>query len=155
MPSPAAPPRAAPAPAAPPAPPAPPVSAAPPAHPAPRVPLPAAPSVPAPPAAPSVPAPPSPPPPPPPRSPALLFISPPLNHNGCANRLLCWVVSENFCICPSSIVLSVALSHFRSLRACVLSNLTLRSHRRDCHFTDIPSPVLFKHLLKGEGGAAQ
>ena len=29
------------------------------------------------------------------------------------------------------------------------------SRRRDCHFTDIPSPVLLKHLLKGEGGAAE
>ena len=29
------------------------------------------------------------------------------------------------------------------------------SRRRDCHFTDIPSPSLLKHLLKGEGGAAE
>ena len=26
---------------------------------------------------------------------------------------------------------------------------------RDCHFTDSPSPSLLKHLLKGEGGAAE
>ena len=29
------------------------------------------------------------------------------------------------------------------------------SRRRDCHFTDIPSPSILKHLLKGEGGAAE
>ena len=29
------------------------------------------------------------------------------------------------------------------------------SHRRDCHFTDIPSPSILKHPLKGEGGAAE
>ena len=29
------------------------------------------------------------------------------------------------------------------------------SRRRDCHFTDIPSPSLLKHLLKIEGGAAE
>ena len=28
------------------------------------------------------------------------------------------------------------------------------SHWRDCHFTDIPSKSMLKHLLKGEGGAA-
>ena len=25
------------------------------------------------------------------------------------------------------------------------------SRRRDCHFADIPSPLLLKHLLEGEG----
>ena len=29
------------------------------------------------------------------------------------------------------------------------------SRRRDCHFADITSPVLLKHLLKVEGGAAE
>ena len=29
------------------------------------------------------------------------------------------------------------------------------SRRRDCHFTDIPSPSMLKHLLKREGGAAE
>ena len=29
------------------------------------------------------------------------------------------------------------------------------SRRRDCLLTDIPSPVLLKHLLKGEGGPAE
>ena len=30
------------------------------------------------------------------------------------------------------------------------------SRRREfCHFADIPSPSLLKHLLKGEGGAAE
>ena len=29
------------------------------------------------------------------------------------------------------------------------------SHRRDCHFTDVPSSPLVKHLLKVEGGAAE
>ena len=29
------------------------------------------------------------------------------------------------------------------------------SRRRDCHFADIPSPSLLKHLLKAEGGAAE
>ena len=26
---------------------------------------------------------------------------------------------------------------------------------RDCHFADVPSPSLLKHLLKGEGGAVE
>ena len=30
-----------------------------------------------------------------------------------------------------------------------------RSRRRDCHFTDIPSPSISKRLLKEEGGAAE
>ena len=29
------------------------------------------------------------------------------------------------------------------------------SRRRDCHFTDIPSPSILKHPLKGEGVAAE
>ena len=29
------------------------------------------------------------------------------------------------------------------------------SHWRDCHFADVPSPSILKHLLKGEGGAAE
>ena len=29
------------------------------------------------------------------------------------------------------------------------------SHRRDCHFDDIPSPSILKRLLKVEGGAAE
>ena len=29
------------------------------------------------------------------------------------------------------------------------------SRRRDCHFTDTPSPSLLKRLVKGEGGAAE
>ena len=29
------------------------------------------------------------------------------------------------------------------------------SRRRDCHSADIPSPSLLKHLLKGEGAAAE
>ena len=29
------------------------------------------------------------------------------------------------------------------------------SRRRDCHFTDTPSPSILKHLLTGEGGAAE
>ena len=29
------------------------------------------------------------------------------------------------------------------------------SRRRDCHFTDIPSPSILKHLLEGEGGSAE
>ena len=28
------------------------------------------------------------------------------------------------------------------------------SRRRDCHSADVPSPSMLKHLLKGEGGAA-
>ena len=31
----------------------------------------------------------------------------------------------------------------------------LASRRRDCHFADIPSPSILKHLLEGEGGAAE
>ena len=27
--------------------------------------------------------------------------------------------------------------------------------RRDCHFADVPSPSLLKHLLQEEGGAAE
>ena len=29
------------------------------------------------------------------------------------------------------------------------------SCRRNCHFADTPSPSTLKHLLKGEGGAAE
>ena len=29
------------------------------------------------------------------------------------------------------------------------------SPRRDCHFADIPSPSVLKHLLQVEGGAAE
>ena len=29
------------------------------------------------------------------------------------------------------------------------------SRRRDCHFTDTPSPSILKRLLKGQGGAAE
>ena len=35
------------------------------------------------------------------------------------------------------------------------SELLQVSRRRDCHFTDIPSPSTLNHLLKGEGGAAE
>ena len=37
----------------------------------------------------------------------------------------------------------------------LLSPPGFTSRRRDCHFTDIPSPSLLKHLLKGEGDAAE
>ena len=31
----------------------------------------------------------------------------------------------------------------------------LPSHRQHCHFADAISPSILKHLLKGEGGAAE
>ena len=31
----------------------------------------------------------------------------------------------------------------------------LDSRRRDCQFTDTPSPSVLKHLLQAEGGAAE
>ena len=43
-----------------------------------------------------------------------------------------------------------------SVFSCLPSSSTRRtvmsSRRRDCHFTDIPSPSILKHLIKGEGG---
>ena len=36
-----------------------------------------------------------------------------------------------------------------------LTKIIQVSRRRDCHFTGIPSPVILKHLLKREGGAAE
>ena len=36
-----------------------------------------------------------------------------------------------------------------------LNQALLIASWRDCHFADIPSPSLLKHLLKGEGGAAE
>ena len=39
---------------------------------------------------------------------------------------------------------------------CLASVVThVPSRRRDYHFTDIPSPSVLKHLLEGEGGAAE
>ena len=46
--------------------------------------------------------------------------------------------------------------------ACTLQGVKLKeyssgdfSRRRDCHFADTPFPSILKHLLKGEGGAAE
>ena len=52
----------------------------------------------------------------------------------------------------------VRVKHDKALRiaqsAAKREGLHRNVRRRDCHFTDIPTPSLLKHLLKGEGSAA-
>ena len=64
---------------------------------------------------------------------------------------------HNFCSCVTA--LQLALRSHRVQRSPGLATLSYKvtdpgwsrtSHRRDCHFADVPSPPLLKHRLNGE-----